>query len=328
MQLKIIIASILSIMLSACESQNEKMNIMDNPLAESGSDTIAQSSGEPMLSPKEEEPQEQKEEKQNPFTDSSFVPSSNQNKETNAPASNPDWDKKIIKTATISAECSDYKGFSNIIHAKTKQYGAYISQEQEDESDYKISNTITIKIPVAMFDEFVNSLEEKGTTIKEKNITSEDVTTEYVDTKSRLQAKITVRDKYLELLKEAKTMDDIIRVQDEINDIQEEIEAAAGRTNYLKHLSAYSTINITYYQYLNGSSEDEDNPGFFTKIGKAFKTGGSIISNSILLAISVWPLVVAGIILFVYIRKRKISSSKNNNQTAIKDNQSSANFTA
>ena len=48
--------------------------------------------------------------------------------------------------------------------------------------------------------------------INEKQITSEDVSAEYVDSRSRLEAKKQVRFRYLELLKGAKNMSDITEV--------------------------------------------------------------------------------------------------------------------
>ena len=75
-----------------------------------------------------------------------------------SPAANTDWDKKIIKTGILTLECNDYKNFNTGIHSKVKNYGAYIAEEKQEENDYKISNTISIKVPVAQFENLVNSL--------------------------------------------------------------------------------------------------------------------------------------------------------------------------
>jgi len=52
------------------------------------------------------------------------------------------------------------------------------------------------------------------------------------DTRSRLETKKEVRERYLDLLKQARNMKDILAVQNEINDIQEQMEGAAGRTGH------------------------------------------------------------------------------------------------
>lgn len=317
MQLKILALPLISLMLYACgKSEHSYEQVQDKTMAIQ-TDIPAGADGAPQAE-KERQPQPLSPEQQPWVTaDSAASPVPSSGTSSKQSHGYIDWDKKIIKTANLTLECTDYKAFNTDIHTRLKQYGAYISQEQQEESNYKISNTISIKIPVDQFEGLVNSLNGNGIKLITKNITSEDVTGEYVDTKSRLLAKEAVRMKYFDLLKQARTMDEILKVQDEINSIQEDIEAGSSRVNYLQHASAYSTVNITYYQYINGSKGDEDNPGFFSQMNEAFKTGASIISNIVLFAISIWPLLIAGMASFIYIRKRKSSFSKK--QVAGKD---------
>jgi hypothetical protein len=219
---------------------------------------------------------------------------------------NDDWDKKIIKTASVTLELKDYATFNSGIHDRLKRYGAYIAGEQQTESDLRIQNSLVIKVPVGMFEDLMNSINGSGIKVLEKNVSTEDVTGEMVDTKARIEAKKQVRDKYMELLKQAKTMKDILAVQEEINGIQEDLEAASGRVNYLSHSAAYSTIHLTYYQYINGNSADTAEPSFLTKVKDAFATGGTIITNILLFFISVWPLALAGAVLVVYVKRGRL----------------------
>lgn len=224
----------------------------------------------------------------------------------NGSPTNEDWDKKIIKTAKVTLELKDYTSFNKAIHDKLKRYGAYIAGEQQTESDERMQNSLTIKVPVALFEDLMNSIGGDGIKVLEKNIGTEDVTGEMVDTKARIEARKQVRDKYLELLKQAKTMKDILAVQDEINSIQEDLEAASGRVAYLSHSAAFSTINLTYYQFLNGNSADNMEPGFLTKVKEAFATGGEVIINVLLFLISVWPLVLASVVLVLYVKRGRL----------------------
>ena len=59
-------------------------------------------------------------------------------------------------------------------------------------------------MPVDKFDELVNSFAGENTKLVEKNIATEDVTGEVVDTRAKAGGKKQVRDRYLELLKQAK----------------------------------------------------------------------------------------------------------------------------
>ncbi len=223
------------------------------------------------------------------------------------PVPNPDWDKKIIKNASLNLEVKDFNAFYSSFREKVRNLGGYVAQEEQTQSDYKIENTLTIKVPVDQFDNALALLTSNVEKINERKISSQDVTAEFVDTKSRIEAKKQVRERYMDLLKQAKNMEEILSVQSEINGIQEEIESATGRIEYLGHSAAFSTINLTYYQVLNSSAKDETKATFGTKIFNAFKNGLGWISELFIGLISIWPLYLLIFALVIVYRKLKVS---------------------
>lgn len=222
------------------------------------------------------------------------------------PNQSADWDKKIIKTAYLKLEVKKIKVYVDIVHNAAKQHGGYVANEEQNQSEEKIESTISIKVPVEQFESLMNQLPNGAEKIVEKRITTEDVTGEVVDTKSRLQAKAQMRLKYLEFLKHSKNMEDVLKVQSEINNIQEEIESASGRINYLSHQSAYSTINLTFYQPLSGFTPN-NNPGFFTRSITAFKSGFHFIAELIIGLIAIWPIFVLVIAGSLIVKKYRIT---------------------
>ena len=215
----------------------------------------------------------------------------------------PDWDKRIIKTATLNLEIKDYNTYNFSLREKIKQTGGYVAQEQQTQSDYKIENSITIKVPVDQFDNAVNLITVSVKELNEKKIASQDVTTEVVDTKSRLEAKKQVRLKYLDLLKQAKNMEEILSVQSEINRIQEEIESAAGRIEFLSHSSSFSTIHLTFYQVLNAAAIDGDKPSFAMRFTNAFQFGWNWIGELSIGIVSIWPLLLLIFTVFIFYKR-------------------------
>jgi hypothetical protein len=222
------------------------------------------------------------------------------------PIANPDWDKKIIKTASLKLEVKDFKNYNDNIHKTVKQFGGYIAQEEQNLSDQKSETVIAIKVPVEQFENMMNQLPAGDNKVLERKINTEDVTGEVVDTRSRLEAKKQMRLKYLEFLKQSKNMEEVLQVQDEVNRIQEEIESAAGRVDFLSHQSAYSTINLTFFQPLPGYTPVDATPSFFTRTSHAFKTGANWIADLFVGLISIWPLLL--IVIAVFIGWKKIKS--------------------
>jgi len=201
-----------------------------------------------------------------------------------------DWDKKIIKTAIVQLEVKDFKKYNETIHNSVRQYGGYISQEEQNLTDEKSETVLILKVPVDQFESLMNALPVGDVKVIQRKITSEDVTGEVIDTRSRLEAKKQVRLKYLNFLKASKNMEEVLQVQSEINNMQEEIEAAAGRVEYLSHQSAYSTINLTFYQPAVGFKPTDVSPAFFARVGNAFKSGAEWLIELLVAMISIWPL--------------------------------------
>lgn len=228
------------------------------------------------------------------------------------PNSNIDWNKKIIRNGTINLEVKDYSKYYQVLKDVVRREGGYIAQENQQQTDYRLENTVLLKVPVTQFEETMDLITQ-GTgkeQVNERKITSEDVTTEVVDTKSRIEAKKEVRLRYLELLRQAKTMKDILEVQSEINQIQEQMEMASGRVNYLNHASAYSTINLTFFQVLSATPPQEKEPSFSTNILSAFLSGWQFIKAIIVGLISIWPLWFLVFGVWLAYKKWKLSKPK------------------
>jgi hypothetical protein len=85
------------------------------------------------------------------------------------PGQNPDWDKKIVKTAFLKLEVKDFKLCSDIVHQSAKRYGAYIAGEEQNQSHEKKESTISIKVPVEQFENLLNQLPSDSDKIIDKN---------------------------------------------------------------------------------------------------------------------------------------------------------------
>ena len=219
---------------------------------------------------------------------------------------NPDWDKKIIKTAILRLEVPDFNIYSESVHKTIKQYGGYVAQEEQNLSNEKSETTISIKVPVDQFETMMDQLPVQSSKVLERKITTEDVTGEVVDTKSRLEAKKQMRLKYLDFLKQSKNMEEVLQVQGEINSIQEEIESAAGRINFLSHQASYSTINLTFYQPFAGFKPTDGKPNFFTRLTIAFRSGVEWFADIFVGLMSLWPFILISIIAVIVWKRSRV----------------------
>lgn len=213
-----------------------------------------------------------------------------------------DWDRKIVKTAHLTAVVKNHAAFSKTLEETLQRYNGYISSEEESKTESQVQDVVVLKIPVDRFESAVNDLLSDVLSVREKQITSDDVTTEMTDGKARLEAKRQVRLQYLELLKQAKNMADILSVQRELNAMQEEIEAVSGRISVLQHTAAMSTIQLTYIQELQGASTSDDT-GFSQRLKAALVGGLRWFETVFIFLASIWPFVFLLTIAYVFRKK-------------------------
>ena len=216
-----------------------------------------------------------------------------------------DWNKKIIKTGTLDLEVKDYKKFELSTRDLLTRVGGYIAGEERNESSYSIVYKMTLKVPVEKFDETMNALSPDSGKILNKKVTSEDVTGEIIDTKGRLDAKLHTRLRYFELLKQAKNMEEILLIQNELNELQEQMESASGRIQYLTHASAMSTIQLTFTQILDATVSDIHNPGFGMRLVNALQVGLQWVGDFLIILVGLWPLWIGLVIIWWCYKKMK-----------------------
>lgn len=219
-----------------------------------------------------------------------------------------DWDKKIIKTAVINVETEEYKNYHRQIQELVTKWESYISREEESENDERINNSLTIKVPVSHFDDAVSAISGLKGKMLVKQISSEDVTGQIIDVRSRTEAKKRVRLRYLDMLQKAKNIEEIIQVEREVNQIQEEIEASQGRLNYLTHTASYSTIELSFFQVLHPGAAADPNPGYGKKLLLALNEGLKWMGNLLIFFATLWPLWLILAIGLIIIKRMRLTN--------------------
>lgn len=210
-------------------------------------------------------------------------------------------EQKIIKTASVRFQVEDFKKSAEKLKRIAKDFGGINTSYNENNNGYNIEASFIVRITNSKFDTLLNALQTESIYLNYKNINAEDVTEEFIDIESRLKNKKAVEQKYLEILKKASRIDDILAVENQIRIIREEIEAKEGRLKYLKDRVAYSTINLTFYQNLENYQAPDIS--FWSKIKSSFSDGWSSIQNLGLWIVSIWPFVILAIIIFYFVRK-------------------------
>jgi len=220
--------------------------------------------------------------------------------------SNIPKDLKIIKSANARYKVKSVKDATKKIKRIAQKHEAYISDLRFQNDLYKKENRFTIKVPQKYFDKVMDSVNNVAEFVEFENITTQDVTEEYVDLETRLKTKLEVKSRYeLILRKNAKTVEDILATEDKLRIIQEEIESAQGRLKYLSSKVAFSTIQIDLYETVDYKTEPESyTKTFWSKAKERLFYGWDAIESMLLFFMNIWPILIAGTVLFFVFRKK------------------------
>ncbi|HET9911123.1 MAG TPA: DUF4349 domain-containing protein [Anaerolineales bacterium] len=158
--------------------------------------------------------------------------------------------RMIVKNADIRLTVKDTDVAINRATQVIGDAGGYIISSRVWYQDYYGINlmyaTITIGIPVDEFERTMVRLRDLAIRVEDETAAGDDVTDQYVDLQSQLTNLEATRDRIQEFLTDAKTVDEALRINQELANIEAQIEQIKGRMNYLSDRSAYSTITITF----------------------------------------------------------------------------------
>jgi hypothetical protein len=163
-----------------------------------------------------------------------------------------DTEEKIVYTGTITAETKEYDTCLDTIYAYVSEVGGYVEEFSEYGGSY---NTYTgsrnsrdayfvIRVPSKSFNDAISTV-GSIMNITRKNITSSNVTLEYVDLEARIEALYRQQERLNELVDTAADLSDLLQLESEITSVQSQIESAERSLRVLANRVSYSTITLT-----------------------------------------------------------------------------------
>lgn len=202
----------------------------------------------------------------------------------------PDFNRKMIKNADYKFEVEDVDKSTLKIHQLAKEYSGFVSNMNLSTSSNSMTNRVTIKVMNEQFESLLAALSQEAIFVHHKRINTQDVTEQYVDFESRLNVKKQVKDRYATMLRdEAKTMAQVLNVEEKIRVLQEEIETKEGQMRLMANQISLSEIKLEMVQEVEYKDKLEvQNKSFAQKATDSFLNGWNNILNVTLGILNYW----------------------------------------
>jgi len=152
--------------------------------------------------------------------------------------------RKIIKNAQmqLTVESADV-GIDRLTGITIDMGGYIVSTRIFTENGLKAA-TVSFAVPVDQFEATLRRVRAIALKVDQESSSGQDVSDQYVDLESQLKNLQATANRIREFLSKAQTVDEALKVNQQLSDVEKQIETIKGKMNYIDDRSAFSTITV------------------------------------------------------------------------------------
>lgn len=177
-------------------------------------------------------------------------------------------ERKIIFTAGITLSVEDVQASFNEVSRLAVSTGGFVEKSSFANAgeDRDRAASLTIRVPASTYQDTLSDLRGlRGGSVKTESSRSNEVTDQYTDLQSRLRNLERTEQQYLGLLEQAKTIPDILTVQDRLDSVRLQVEQIQGRLKVLDDQTDLATIDVTLTPVPPAKGSGSDGPKAVTE---------------------------------------------------------------
>jgi hypothetical protein len=159
-------------------------------------------------------------------------------------------DRLVIRNAQLSVVVVDPSESLDTLQKMAVELGGYVvaanlsEASLNDGSKVPVAN-LTIRVPAAKLDEALKRIRAESDRLPlNEQITSQDVTSDYVDLGARLKNLEAAEAQLAKIMEQAAKTEDVLKVFDELTRVRGEIESIKGKMKYYEQSAALSSISV------------------------------------------------------------------------------------
>lgn len=154
-------------------------------------------------------------------------------------------DKKVIHTAELSLVVNNVEDASATIRAITVHANGEIDQARIWSLSEKIrEGELQIRIPAEALEPALKQIKAVGLRVTNEQLSATDVTRQFADNAARMHSLQAEEQQYLQILKQAKSIRDILDITEKLTDVRTQIEQLQASINVMSHEIAMSLVTI------------------------------------------------------------------------------------
>ena len=167
-----------------------------------------------------------------------------------AEVTNEAADRKIIRNADITMEVDSTTDAQQRVTSIAESNGGFVVTSEAkqranvDPAKRTLDIKLVVRIPAGRFGSVLDQIKQLAGNVSEANVSGQDVTEDFIDLEARIRTQKALELQFLEIMKQARKVEDALEVQRQIADVRTDIEKLEGRKRFLENRSSLSTITV------------------------------------------------------------------------------------
>jgi hypothetical protein len=224
----------------------------------------------------------------------------------------------IVRTASVRLLVDEVGPTAIQISELSRSVGGVLVNSTQREENGRPTATVTIRVPAERFEEVMEQLRGMAVRVSSEQVSAQDVTEEFVDVDARLRNLRATEERYLALLQQARTVEDILKVEQQLSNVRGQIEQLQGRLEFLRRSAQTSLITVELRPLL-ASQTPIDGWSAWPVIAQAW--AALLSALQFLIAAVIWlavfsPLWIPGLLLIRSWRRRRAGRGGRDRVTA------------
>jgi hypothetical protein len=154
--------------------------------------------------------------------------------------------KMVDIEARLSLEVEDVARATESVRALVAKSGAQVVSENVAQQGGMARAELTLRVAATAAGDFLSALQGIGV-VRTRQVIAKDIGKEFYDATIRLANLEAVRKRYEEILAQAKTVEEILRLEGELGRIRQQIEQLKGELRWMRDRAARATVYVSLF---------------------------------------------------------------------------------
>lgn len=156
-----------------------------------------------------------------------------------------DSQRRLIREGSVTLGYPDTFAAAHreVVDLAQRLGGGVRDVESTTRQDATVRGSVTVQVPVGEYEALLDGIGDVGR-VRRRDVRTQDVTEKFVDLQARRRHLERTEQFYLDLFDRAESVDEVLKVREQLDSVQQRLEEIQGRLRHLKQRTEMSRLTV------------------------------------------------------------------------------------